>query len=196
MPIRRPDNPLRIATPQPAPGELELVAAFVNTFGREIEVDVLASAGGLAGWLIDRELLADGVELGEDERRRAVQVRQDLRSLIAARSGTKLNPEVIRRLRRATEASRFRLAFDDGGPAGFRPAASSFDDALGHLLAIVARARLEGRWQLFKLCARADCRRAFYDFSQNHRALYCTRRCADRERARAFRKTPKYVYRG
>ncbi len=196
MPIRSPDNPARISVLQPAPGDLEIVQAFANTTGPEVEDDVLASPEGLAGWLIDRGFFAEGTELSEDDRRRAVEVRWGLRSLLAANAGARFDPEAVQRLKEATDASRFRLSFDDAGPSGVEPAAPTFDDALGHLLEAVARARAKDRFKLFKLCARSGCRRAFFDFSQNHGAMFCTRRCADRERTRAFRKTPKYRSRG
>ncbi len=195
---RPPDNPARIASPQPAPGDLETVQAFANTTGPAVDADELASPAGLARWLIGRRLLADGTELGEDERRRAVDVRWGLRSLAAANNGAKLDPEAVHRLEQATAPSRFRLTHDEAGPAGFEQVAPSFDDALGHLLAVVATARFEGRWQLFKICARNGCRRVFFDFSQSHNAKFCTRRCADRARARTYRNTDWYKqrYRG
>ncbi len=195
MAIRRPDNPARIAALRPAPGDLETVQAFANTTGPGVEADELASPEGLAGWLIDRGLLAAGSELSEDDRRRAVAVRWGLRSLLAANAGAKLDPEAVQRLKQATGAARFRLSFDDGGPSGVEPAAPNIDDALGHLLEVVARARRAHRWELLKICARSGCRRAFYDFSQNHGAMFCTRRCADRVRAEAYRKSPKYRHR-
>ncbi len=107
---------------------------------------------------------------------------------MAANSGAELNPEAVRRLEQATAGARLCLEFDEQGPAGFEPVAPSFDDALGSLLAIVATARLEGRWRLFKICAHSDCRRAFFDFSQGRNAMFCTRRCADRDRQRDYRR--------
>ncbi len=147
---RRPGNPARIAAPVPAPGEFEVVRAFADTAGAGAKVDELASPEGLARWLVRHRLLAPGTELGEAERRRAIEVRWGLRTLIAANSGAELDPDAV------------------------------------------ARARLEGRWQLFKLCALGECHRPYFDFSQSRNGRYCTRRCADRQRSRAYRRRDKY----
>ncbi len=169
-----------------------IVQALANTAGPGVKKDPLASPEGVARWLARHRLLAAGSELGEDHRRRIVEARWAVRALLAANSGADLDPDAVPRLEAATAPARLRLTFDDGGPAGCVGAEQGFDDALGHLMAVIARARIEDRWQLFKLCARVDCRRAFWDFSQNHNARYCTRRCADRERTRAYRRRAKY----
>lgn len=182
----------RIATPLPAPGELETVRAFLDTAPSGDRAEELATAEDLAAWLIDRGLLEAGTELGEKDRRRAIEVRRGLRALVAARDGGAVDGEVLSAVGSAAAAARFRLRVEAGVPVGFEPVSRTLDDAFGALLAPVAAAHRDGLWQRFKICARGDCRRVFFDSSRSNQAKYCTRRCGDRERARAYRRSEKY----
>ena len=187
---RRRQRAVRTTDPKPAPEELATVQAFVNTGRPEKTADELASPRELGRWLASHGLLKAGIELSEDERRRAVEVRVGLRALLAAHRGGKVDTAAVECLEPAAGSARLDLRFDDGGvPAGFGPAAGSIDDALGELLAFVATGRLAGHWPLLKLCARDGCGRAFYDGSQSRTSKWCNARCGDRVRAAAYRRT-------
>lgn len=163
--------------------------AFVSTLGAD--ADPLATPAGFGEWLTSAGLLPEGTPLTEDDRQRALEVRQGLAALMMANSGGKPADDAVERLRQAVDGAHLRLRFDDAGPVGFEP--SGFPaDALAALLALVAQARSSGRWQLLKICARDGCRRAFYDTSRGAIGKYCTRQCGDRVRAKAYRKTDKY----
>ncbi len=142
-----------------------------------------ASPALLKRWLKHHGLLDANATLGEPERRRALDVRRGLRALILGNSGVEVDDEVLLRLEQATEDGRLVVRFDSGGPGGFGPAAGRFDDALAALVAFVAAARLDGTWQHFKLCARGDCGRAFFDASVSHTGVWCSPQCGDRVRS-------------
>ncbi len=151
--------------------------------------DVLASPQQLADWLSEHGLLEDAAQLGEDDLRRARDVRHDVRALVAATTRDReVDAAVADRLTRIAAGARPGLRYDDGGPIGFVPGAQGLDGALGALLAEVAAARRDGTWALFKLCARDGCQRAFFDASQSRTGKWCNERCGDRVRAAAYRR--------
>src|SRR5438067_7243782 len=79
----------------PAPGELALVQAFINShFDLEVDhgADLFATPRELAEWLRRRELLAPGEPMGRADARRAVAVREALRSLASANADAGSDP--------------------------------------------------------------------------------------------------------
>ncbi len=174
--------------PAPAPGDLALVQAFVNTVDRKVGGEQLTTPQALASWLTHRSLLAADVVLGRAERRRALELREALRALLAANNGVRLAAKTVERLDRVAQAAGHQLRFGPGGAARLETGSKGFDDALGRLLQIVAAAQLAGRWPLMKACADPDCRAAFHDASRNHTGRWCTRRCGNRANTRALRR--------
>lgn len=187
----------RIATPKPAPGELEKVRAFVSTLGDDDAKDPLATPAGLASWLAQHGLLPAGASLSEDDLKRALAVRQGLYTLLAvhgrdrAKGADDRLQKAVARLAQAVPSAHLRPRFDDAGPSGFEPV-GDVADALATLLAITVQARANGHWQRLKVCARNGCRHAFYDTSPNAVGKWCTSRCGDRTRAQTYRKTEWY----
>jgi len=66
-----PGDPLWTSHLKPAPGELGIVQAFVNTEGDAKATDEIASPRGLAAWLERWRLLPPDTELTADEHSRA-----------------------------------------------------------------------------------------------------------------------------
>ena len=189
---RRKRKAAKTSEPKPAPGDLAIVQAFVNTATPGRGSDALATPEGLARWLARRRLLDEGTELGEKERRQALEARDGLRAMILDNHAD-VNGGDLRRLERSAEPARFGLTFDDDGrPTGFRPASGRFGDALGALVAIAAVARLRGLWALLKICARDGCRQAFFDASQSRTGKWCSARCGYRVRTAAYRRSGKF----
>ncbi|HEX9868883.1 MAG TPA: CGNR zinc finger domain-containing protein [Candidatus Tectomicrobia bacterium] len=175
-----------------APGELELVQAFVNTATPKATAEELRSPRDLARWLSRRGLTSPAAELTDDDLRRAVAAREALRSLLWANNGGELDAGAFERLDRAISGARFQLRFDRDGTVRFEPVVGGLDAALGTLLEIVASARLAGRWPRLKACADGECRGAYYDSSRSGTNKWCTRRCGARVRAREHRRNEKY----
>ncbi len=178
--------------PEPAPGALETVQAFVNTAPVDGRPDVLASPEALVRWLSRRGLLSAGTVLTEQDLSRTVDVRDTVRALLAAKTRGELDAEAAARLERVAGEARCRPTYDDGGPVGLGAADSSLDGGLGAILAAFALARATIYWPHFRLCARKGCRRAFYDGSRSRTGRWCTSRCGNRARSAAYRRSRKH----
>src|SRR4051794_33784978 len=71
-----------------APGELEVVRAFVNTYDAEDDRETFTSPDALLAWLVERGLIAEG-EASPTARDvdRARETREALRSMLRANHG-------------------------------------------------------------------------------------------------------------
>lgn len=174
----------------PAPGDLELIRSFVNTWDEEDKTEVLDTAEHLRTWLAEHRLLAEegAAAVGDADLRRAVDLREALRALLAHNAGLELDPEASRTLDEAAGRARLTLGFGPGGQTRLAPHADGVDGALGRLLAIVAAAMQDGTWQRLKVCLAGDCLWGYYDTSRNRSSVWCDMSvCGNRQKVRAFR---------
>jgi hypothetical protein len=119
-------------TPEPAPGDLRIVQAFVNTADRVRGTDELSSPQALADWLAFQGL-SETPPLGDSDLERAIEVREGLRSCLAA------DPEDLEggaALNAALSEALVRARFGPAGELRLEPAAPGIDAAFGRLLAI------------------------------------------------------------
>jgi predicted RNA-binding Zn ribbon-like protein len=186
----------------PAPGELAVVQAFINSFfdlEAEWGADLLATPDRLAGWLADRGLVPAGTTLRARDRARALTVREGLRGLAAANNeawdkvpagelvlaGEALPSTSLAELNRAAGGAGVEVRLEAEGPR-FAATGQGVDRALGVLLAITATAMLDGSWQRLKACPGHHCGWAFYDHSRNQTGRWCSMAvCGGRAKARA-----------
>jgi predicted RNA-binding Zn ribbon-like protein len=172
---------------QAAPGELELVRAFVNTLDVEGRVDELAGPEELAAWL-RRHGLMRGSTATRADLVNTRRVREALRALMLANNGVSVRKEAAVTLDRAARRAGISVRFGASGTARLQPAAAGVDGALGRLLAIVAAAMADGTWSRLKACRANDCRWAFYDRARNRSRHWCSMAvCGNRTKARAYR---------
>jgi predicted RNA-binding Zn ribbon-like protein len=177
---------------EPAPGDLGLVQAFVNShydIEREHGAELLHSPRALAGWFERRGLLDASLAgaLSRADLRRALDVREGLRSMLAANNGAAWDADAVARLNRAAARPGGVIQFHPDGPS-FEPHERDLDGAVAVLLGVVARAQLDGRWARFKACPGDDCGWAFYDYSRNQASAWCSMAvCGSRSKARAYR---------
>lgn len=175
---------------RPAPGPLALVQAFINThydLERDHGAEVLSSSGALAAWLRDRGLIDGATAIQDRDLRRALALRESLRTL--ARS-TDSEPSVLRRAREQVDAAsagaRVEIRFVPDGPTFVGATGAGVNGAFGALLAIVAEAVADGTWSRLKICPGHHCGWAFYDHSRNRAGRWCSMSvCGGREKARA-----------
>src|SRR5690349_6523254 len=84
---------------RPAPGDLAMVQAFVNThydLVRDHGAEVLASPSALHDWLADAGLVDPGARtLRAGDLRRALAVREGLRALAFANNGEALDADAV-----------------------------------------------------------------------------------------------------
>jgi predicted RNA-binding Zn ribbon-like protein len=171
---------------QIAPGDLELVRSFVNTNDVEEGSEQLADPHGLRKWLADHGL-ARG-KFSEDDRRRAIELREALRALLVANNGEPLEQSAIETLNRSAERAGMVVRFDREGRSALSPGGGGIDAALGSILAIVHRSMAEGTWSRLKACQSDTCQWAFYDHSKNRSGTWCSMAvCGNRAKARTYR---------
>ena len=84
-----------------APGELELVRRFVNTYDHETGAEDLASPAALSAWLAEHRLGRRGANLGDADLARAVELREALREALLANNDEPLPPTTVKRLNAA-----------------------------------------------------------------------------------------------
>lgn len=194
----------------PAPGELALVQSFINShYDLVVEHgrDLLGTPAGLDDWLAARGMIgAPHVPLSAEDRLRAVAIREALRALAGNTSGlaagntsgpaagntSGLAAGAYADLNGAARGAPVEIRFSERGP-GFvaAPAAAPLDRALGVLLAIAARAMIDGSWARLKVCPGDHCGWAFYDHSRNQSGRWCSMAvCGGRAKARShYRRT-------
>jgi len=172
----------------PAPGALETVRNFVNTYDAEDSTDVISTPAELQDWLVERDLLEAGHRVTAAEHKRAIAVRTALHQTLLSHHGEPLDPEAPEVLEDASCRARLGVRFSPKGCSYLEPKATGVDGAIGRLLAIAHEADIEGAWQRLKVCPAEDCLVAFYDKSRNHSAVWCDMAvCGNRAKVREYR---------
>jgi predicted RNA-binding Zn ribbon-like protein len=176
----------RYDLPKAAPGGLRLVQELVNTCDHEHGREWLGTPGELERWLAERGF--EPGRPGPKELARAHVVRDALRELLVANNeGRPVPPDAVEELGRAADRSRLTLGFDSSGAAELVPSAGSVDGAIGRILSIVHAAMADGTWRRLKACR--NCHWAFYDYSRNRSASWCSMAiCGNRLKTRAYRR--------
>jgi len=167
-----PRKPPRYDLPNAAPEPLRLVQGFVNTVNLETGEDWLAD------WLVERGVDARDLE-------RAGAVREALRALLHANNGQGTGGNPAATLTEAADAA--ALSIDFSGPA-LAVRADGVEGAVGQVLAAAYLAMLDGSWARLKCCRNHGCRWAFYDYSKNRSASWCSMQlCGNRTKTAAYR---------
>ena len=177
-----------MADRETATGPIGLVQAFVNSVDLEDGPETLTSPEALARWLSDRGLMPAGAASDQDDLRHAVALREALRGMIGANSGSAVYPIDVATLNEAASASKLRARFGSDGRARLEPDVSGVTGALGRIVAAAFAGMADEDWSRLKLCGSHTCRWAFFDRSRNHSSRWCTMAaCGNRAKARRFR---------
>jgi predicted RNA-binding Zn ribbon-like protein len=179
-------NTEKDSTP-PAPGDLELVRAFLSLHDHEPgnETSLPPTTATIQAWLEENDLLEPGTPAAEADLRWAGDVRQALRAMVEGSMGAPRNEEAVALVDRATSDVGLSPRF---GVEGLVPSVGGVKGAVGTVLAIAFLAQLDGSWARFKLCASPTCRSVFYDRSKNRSGKWCMMAvCGNRAKVRAFR---------
>jgi predicted RNA-binding Zn ribbon-like protein len=174
---------------QQAPGDLELVRAFVNTVDVEQGEERLGSAVALAAWLSEHRLAPGGVRATAADLGHAIELREALRAILLTHNPQSPAPAAaVQALDGAARRARLRLRFDERATAILESEAGGVDGALGRLLAIVQASIAQGTWSRLKACRQPTCEWAFYDHTKNRSGAWCNMRvCGNRAKARTYR---------
>jgi predicted RNA-binding Zn ribbon-like protein len=181
-----------VADRQNATGDVGLVQAFVNTVDLQDGPEELTDPNTLKAWLVAKGLLDDSQRVDASDLKHAIALREAIRALIGANSGSRVYPVDIATLNEAATASGLRMRFGADGKPRLEPDATGVVAAMGRIVARMYAAMEDEDWTRLKLCSSQTCRWAFYDRSKNHSSRWCTMAsCGNREKARRFRSSNK-----
>jgi predicted RNA-binding Zn ribbon-like protein len=172
-----------------APGRLELLQRFLNTWNHELptEWDRLGNPTKARAWLQAKDLVSASTRVTARDAARLRAVREALRSVVVASHATIPPPEAVAALRRTARSASLRIELDDEGRPRLEPTRGGLDGAVAMLLGIVHEAHLLGTWARLKGCK--QCGYAFYDRSNNRSASWCAMSiCGNRTKNRTYRR--------
>jgi predicted RNA-binding Zn ribbon-like protein len=179
---------------KPAPGELLLLQAFVNTFEGDTGLDLLGEQESANRWLHDSGLVPADVELDAPSLARLRAVREAFRCLLAFNAGLdEPDPSVLDAVTEALDGSGLELGLSVAAGDRYRVlAAPSGHDPVGmavvRLMLIMREAQLERTWERLKACSRPECRWAYYDRSHSQKGRWCDMAtCGNRVKNQALR---------
>ncbi len=119
-----------------------------------------------------------------------VAFREALRALLVAGRGG--DAKAVERLNRAARGARLDARLSPEGAPILDARVSGLDDVFGRWMSIVVHGHLDDEWKRFKVCANPECRLAFYDDTRTYARRWCSKRCGDLIRARAYRGSARY----
>jgi predicted RNA-binding Zn ribbon-like protein len=140
-------------------------------------------------WLRGRGLLAPAVELDAADLRRAITVREGVRSMLFENNGHESGGAAVVELNETLRECPVTIRFD---PLDRSPQLVASDatcsGALATLATIIALAQLDQSFGRLKACPGPDCGWAFYDHSRNRTSAWCSMSiCGARVKARSYR---------
>jgi predicted RNA-binding Zn ribbon-like protein len=166
--------PPRYDLPNAAPEPLRLVQSFVNTINLETGDDWLAR------WLAEQRVKPT-VQCVDQAR----GVRESIRELLYANNGQAANGGARRLLSEVAAEGQLTIDFTSGAIVARAPGLAG---ALGRVVATVFTSMADGSWSRLKACRNHHCRWAFYDYSKNRSASWCSMQlCGNRTKTRAYR---------
>lgn len=170
---------------RPAPGELEIVHGFLNTWSDELGIEDFATARSTEQWLRRAGLWQDRRRLTDAEADTVRAFRDALRRLLSCRT----DPERMAALEPYAARAELGLTFSSGGAMTLIARGEGTDRVIGRLLAVIHTSMIDGTWDRLKCCALESCRWTFYDTTRNHSGRWCSMKtCGSRHKAREYLK--------
>ena len=179
------------------PGDIALLYDFVNSLDlrryveqgvAHIASDELATIAQMGVWLSARELLRESVQLGEDNHRSVLALREALRSFIQlAPIDRKVDVPAAARLNALAVNFPLTLTVEGGGVA-LQPLRVSPASGLGTILAELQQLAATERLDRLRMCASEECHWVFFDRSKPANRRWCNSAvCGNRQKTRAYR---------
>jgi predicted RNA-binding Zn ribbon-like protein len=170
-----------------APGRLELLQRFVNSYNHDFprEWDRIGTPDRAQAWLRQKRLLARGDRVSDADVARLRELREAIRALAIANQGGQPEAAATDVIRRVSGTAQLSVAIDDTGRTALEPTRGGIDGAVATLVGILHEAQLTGHWSRLKGCRR--CGYAFFDRSKNRSAAWCAMSiCGNRTKNRAY----------
>jgi predicted RNA-binding Zn ribbon-like protein len=177
---------------KPAPGDLLLLQAFVNTYEADTGIDLLTERASANEWLHDSGLVAAGTDLRASDLVRLREVREAFRALLEYNAGfgepTLADVDLLNQSVKRSETG-IRITAGDPYMMQLEPVGTDpVQIAVARLLLIVRDAQRDGTWERLKVCSRDECRWAYYDRSHSRRGRWCDMAtCGNRVKNQALR---------
>jgi len=171
-----------------APGSLELLQRFVNTWNHDFpaEWDRLGTPEKARSWLVAKRLVSAETRISARDAAWLREVREAVRELSTANHGGAPHPAAVRTIRDASKKAMLLVSVDASGHSALEPARTGVLGAVATLLGILHDAQVAGAWSRLKGCR--QCGYAFYDRSKNRSATWCAMSiCGNRTKNRAYR---------
>jgi predicted RNA-binding Zn ribbon-like protein len=170
-----------------APGRLELLQRFVNSYNHDFprEWDRIGTPERAQQWLREKRLVARGDRVSEADAARLRELREAIRALAIANQAGQPEAAATETIREFSGTARLNVVIDDTGRTALEPASRGVEGAVATLLGILHEAQLTGHWSRLKGCR--QCGYAFFDRSKNRSAAWCAMSiCGNRTKNRAY----------
>jgi predicted RNA-binding Zn ribbon-like protein len=170
-----------------APGRLELLQRFINTYNHDFprEWDRIETPEKAQQWLRQKGLVAPGTWVTDADVARLMELREAIRALAIANQRHEPDTAATDAIREISGTAPLTVAIDDTGQTGLEPASQGVEGAVATLLGILHEAQLTGHWSRMKACR--QCEYAFFDRSKNRSAAWCAMSvCGNRTKNRAY----------
>jgi predicted RNA-binding Zn ribbon-like protein len=170
-----------------APGRLELLQRFVNSYNHDFppDWDRIGTPGKAEAWLREKRLVVPGDRISGADVARLRELREAIRSLVLANQGGRPEAAATDIIRGLAGTAQLSVRVDDTGRTTLMAAHGGVDGAVATLLGILHEAQLTGQWSRMKGCR--QCGYAFFDRSKNRSAAWCAMSiCGNRTKNRAY----------
>jgi predicted RNA-binding Zn ribbon-like protein len=170
-----------------APGRLELLQRFVNSYNHDFprEWDRIGTPDRAKAWLRQKRLVAPGDRVSDADVARLRELREAIRALAIANQRGQPEAAATDVIRTVSATAQLGVAIDDTGRTALEPTRGGVDGAVATLVGILHEAQLTGHWLRLKGCRR--CGYAFFDRSKNRSAAWCAMSiCGNRTKNRAY----------
>jgi len=170
---------------QRAPGRLDLIRVFANTWDAETGRDALAELDQAQAWLHTMELPS----VARAGLPQLVAFRNAVRAVLEAHDGHGSEIVAWQALEHSIGGIRLCVHVDGAEQLHLAPAPEASCTPVATLVGLVYDAIREGTWSRLKICRASDCAVAFYDYSKNGSGTWCDMAvCGNREKARRRRR--------
>jgi predicted RNA-binding Zn ribbon-like protein len=170
-----------------APGRLELLQRFVNSYNHDFprEWDRIGTRDRAQAWLRQKRLVAPGDRVSDADVTRLRDLREAIRALAIANQRGQPGAAATDVIRRVSATAQLSVAIDDTGRTTLEPTRGGVDGAVATLVGILHDAQLTGHWSRLKGCR--QCGYAFFDRSKNRSAAWCAMAiCGNRTKNRTY----------